>query len=208
MLDIRRLERLFLRDISFELHPGECVVLLGESGSGKSTLLRAVADLDPNQADIALEGASRDQMDGPGWRKSVAYLPSDSGWWEERVAEHFESVAFVREHGPRLGLSRECADWSVARLSSGERQRLALLRLFEGSPKILLLDEPTSNLDPDSTTLAEQMITNYLGEGHAALVVTHDREQAIRIGSRALRLEDGRLVPVSKQELRGSETAR
>src|SRR5690606_10115868 len=87
------------------------------------------------------------------------------------------------------------------RLSTGERQRLALLRALYLNSRVLLLDEPTSSLDPESVALIEQLLHKRLANGTAILLVTHDAEQAARMGSRHVLLEDGGLQPVSADEL-------
>jgi ABC-type iron transport system FetAB ATPase subunit len=82
----------------------------------------------------------------------------------------------------------------VAQLSSGEKQRLALLRLMVNRPRVLLLDEPTANLDPENVTRVEKLVAAYLRrEGAAVLWVSHDPEQTRRVAQRRLRLQAGRL---------------
>ena len=86
-------------------------------------------------------------------------------------------------------------DEPVARLSSGERQRFALLRLLANRPRVLLLDEPTANLDPDNVTRVENLIAAYLStEDAAVLWVSHDPLQISRVAHRRMRLEAGRLM--------------
>lgn len=88
-------------------------------------------------------------------------------------------------------------DWEVSRLSSGERQRLSLARLLAGYPKVLLLDEPTANLDKANTNRVEELILTYLREqGASALWVSHDPEQRHRMAThRGLRFADRQLSP-------------
>ncbi len=98
---------------------------------------------------------------------------------------------------PMLGLAREAASWPVARLSSGERQRLALLRAIARKPRVLLLDEPTSGLDSDSARRVEAMLLDRIANGVGILMVTHDPEQARRMGTHHLRLAGGRVEVVA-----------
>jgi ABC-type iron transport system FetAB ATPase subunit len=94
-----------------------------------------------------------------------------------------------------LGFAPEVLDWSVGRLSSGERQRLALVRMLEPAPKILLLDEPTANLDGDSRKRVEQLILDFLRREDAfALWVTHDAAQKQRVGTRHFLIEGTEVV--------------
>ncbi|MEJ2677085.1 MAG: ATP-binding cassette domain-containing protein, partial [Acidihalobacter sp.] len=92
-------------------------------------------------------------------------------------------------------LPAEALDWEVARCSSGERQRLALLRSLALAPRVLLLDEPTANLDADSRGRVETLVDKFRGEGGAVLWVTHDPEQALRVAGRRLELAKGGLSP-------------
>ena len=85
-------------------------------------------------------------------------------------------------------------DWSVARLSSGERQRLALLRVLANRPPVLLLDEPTANLDEATTARVEALLKDYRTlHGAGVLWVSHDPQQLRRVADRHLRIADGRL---------------
>jgi phosphate-transporting ATPase len=194
---VRGLRRAGLRPASFDLAPGECVAVAGPSGSGKTLLLRAIADLDPNEGDVALDGRSREAMPAPHWRRLVGYLPAEPGWWAERVGAHFQDWTKAVPLALRLGLPAACGDWPVLRLSTGERQRLAFLRLLENDPRILLLDEPTSGLDPKAAATVEAMVAERLGRGAAALWVTHDAAQARRVARRRLVVEAGHVREAS-----------
>jgi phosphate-transporting ATPase len=191
MLIVRDLYRSGLRPLSFELNKGECVALLGSSGSGKSLLLRAIADLDPNIGQISLDGQSREAFTGPSWRRRVMYLPAESGWWNERVVDHFSDWDAAIPLVTALLLPEEVRDRTVQRLSTGERQRLALARSLVLKPCVLLLDEPTSALDKQATLAVEQLVGKSLAGGASALWVTHDASQAQRVARRALVLNGG-----------------
>jgi len=151
-------------------------------------LLRALADLDVNSGDVVLKGVPREQIAAPQWRRQVAYLPAESRWWAATVGEHFADAqaSLVGE----LGFSDEVFGWQVERLSSGERQRLALARLLACEPAVLLLDEPTANLDPQNAKRVEQLVKRYIDARHAAcLWVTHAGDQIERIADRTLYLD-------------------
>jgi phosphate-transporting ATPase len=194
MLEIRGLTRFGLEPLDFDLEDGEAVAILGPSGSGKTLLLRAIADLDPNEGSIRLDGGRRERMPGPAWRRLVMYLPTEPGWWSERVCDHFEDLEAARTLLARLRLPDDALDWAVARLSTGERQRLALLRLLTRNPKVMLLDEPTSGLDPEAAEAVEEILRDRLGNGVSLLFVTHDQAQARRLGRRWLRTRAGRVT--------------
>lgn len=193
-LRIKGLHRRGLGPIDLQAEPGECVSLEGPSGSGKTLFLRAVADLDPAEGLISLDGVERNHMPAPVWRRKVGYLPPESGWWADRVGAHFDGLERAHPLLQRLDLSTEALDWEVTRLSTGERQRLALARLLIGDPEVLLLDEPTSGLDQDNTRRVEGLLDERRAGGAIIIFVTHDPAQADRIAQSRLRLRDGILL--------------
>jgi ABC-type iron transport system FetAB ATPase subunit len=179
------------------LEAGECVAITGPSGSGKSLFLRMIADLDPNQGDVFLDGTERRSMTASAWRRRVVYSAAEPGWWSENVAEHFHGAAmeFALAMAPRFGLTVGLLGGPVVRLSTGERQRLALIRALTLASPVLLLDEPTGALDEESTQRVEAVLHECLAAGIAIAMVTHSPAQAARIGHRHLRMADRHLVP-------------
>jgi ABC-type iron transport system FetAB ATPase subunit len=130
-------------------------------------------------------------MLAPDWRREVVYVPAEAGWWADRVGEHFPDPDTAAAMAARLGLPADAMGWEVARLSTGEKQRLALSRAFLTAPKVLLLDEPTSGLDPDATVKVEGMLQEFIGDGVAIMLVTHDGAQAERLAGRRFVMEKG-----------------
>lgn len=193
MLELRHLKRLHVGPVSLQLRDGTCAAIEGRSGSGKSVLLRMIADLDPHEGDAALDGQSCSGMPAPQWRRRVTYVAAASGWWHDRVAPHFTDLPALREQLPRVGLPEEAADWEVARLSTGERQRLALLRALRPDTRVLLLDEPTSGLDAETTRQVEVLLEQHLAAGRSLVMVTHDPLQAGRLAHQRYLLANGRL---------------
>jgi len=177
---------LILRD--FELSRGEAVAVSGASGAGKSLILRATADLIPNLGEVTLAGRSREAMSGPEWRRQVMYVAAMPGWWEERVEDHFNDISRARELALELLLPADIFASPVAQLSTGEQQRLVLIRALEQSPAVLLLDEPTSGLDGEATAKVEARLKLFMHEGGALLFVTHDMAQAKRLARRGLEI--------------------
>jgi phosphate-transporting ATPase len=193
MLQVRDLRTAILKPASFALSMGECIAIRGPSGAGKTLLLRAVADLDPNAGSVILENRNRSTIPGPEWRRLVGYVPAEPGWWAETVGEHFADRAAAAVFLNNLGFPDETGTWSISRLSTGERLRLALVRALIMRPKVLLLDEPTASLDPDSVAAVESMIADQMRAGLAVLWVTHDAAQATRIAHRQIVVEAGRV---------------
>ncbi len=193
MLIVRALSHAYLAVAPFSLADGECAAVQGASGSGKSLFLRALADLDRNDGEVLLDQASRDGMPAPHWRRQITYVAAESGWWEDRVGEHFADPAAAAALAGRLGLAVECMDWPVVRLSTGERQRLALVRALVQQPRVLLLDEPTSGLDSGAMAATESVLREVLSGGTSILLVTHDPDQAKRLASRFFHVAGGRV---------------
>jgi UDP-glucose/iron transport system ATP-binding protein len=191
-LRIERLATNLIGPISFEVSGAECLALMGPSGAGKSLLLRAIVDLDPSTGNITLGAHPRSEMPASEWRKLVALVPAESGWWADRVRDHFPAKFDATELIGKLGLAG-ALEWDVARLSSGERQRLAIARALSHKPQALLLDEPTASLDDHATGLVEGLIRECCRKGMALLWVTHNRQQAGRMAKRLLRMSDGRI---------------
>ena len=193
MLTIEGLTRPGFGPFALSLANGTCCGIAGPSGAGKSVLLRMVADLDPHRGRVTLDGEDRSAMPGPAWRRKVVYLAAESGWWADRVGAHFPTAGapFARDR-ERLRLAPGILDWPVARLSSGERQRLAFLRGLMLDPRVLLLDEPTAALDPLATATFEDMLGERLSAGTSALFVSHDEAQMTRVADRVYRIAEGR----------------
>ncbi len=198
LLSVVGLQTPVVRAADLRLDAGECLAVEGASGSGKSRLLRAIADLDPNRGEVRLDGRLRSAMPAPRWRRLVTYVWPDAGWWTDRVGDHFSDERAAAEWLPRLGLPDGALDWPVARASTGERQRLALVRALVQHPRVLLLDEPTGALDPDATARVEAVLRDLLAAGTGIILVTHDAGQARRLAHRRMRVEGGMVREVGE----------
>ncbi|RMG34541.1 MAG: ATP-binding cassette domain-containing protein [Gammaproteobacteria bacterium] len=191
---VERLERPGLAPVEGLAVPtGQTLCLHGPSGSGKTLLLRAIADLDPNQGVVRLGHLRRDEVSAPEWRRRVIYVPPESDWWEERVASH--APQWPPEWLSRLDLEPEILQQPIRQLSTGERQRLAIVRALARRPAALLLDEPTANLDEENTRRVEGLLQNYQRQTNAPLLwVSHDPAQRERVADQSRAIVAGRLA--------------
>ncbi|MFL5448037.1 MAG: ABC transporter ATP-binding protein [Gemmatimonadales bacterium] len=197
-----------LKDITFDVSPGEFLAILGPSGSGKTTLLGLLAGLDlPSSGTVHLDGQelggmtederARLRVEKIGFVfQSFQLMPTLTA--QENVQVPLElrgqSEAGVRARDllSRVGLSGREHHYPV-QLSGGEQQRVALARAFSTRPKILFADEPTGNLDASTgATIIELMAGLNNDQGTTLILVTHDLELASR-ARRTIRLADGRL---------------
>src|SRR5258708_25228221 len=151
-LIVKELRSAFAGPFELNLDAGACAAITGPSGSGKSLFLRMIADLDPNEGEVWLSGRGRAAMPAPEWRKQATYVSAESGWWADTVIEHFAAARRTEaaDLSARLGLRADILGAPVAQLSTGEKQRLSLIRALLPSPPVLLLDEPTGPLDEES----------------------------------------------------------
>lgn len=177
-----------LSNVSLTVPGGQVVCLSGPSGSGKSRLLRAVADLEPHGGTVSLADTCQEDLPAHQWRSRVVMVPADSQWWFDEVGGHFPD--HVKAELPSaLGFPPEVLEWSVSRLSSGERQRLALWRALLLEPEVLLLDEPTANLDNDSTEAIETWLLEEIRRRQTAVLwVAHDVGQIHRVADAHYRI--------------------
>jgi len=183
-----------LDSVSQSIAAGEIVCLSGASGSGKTRLLRAVADLEPHGGDCLLGDIRQSETPAHRWRALVMMIPAESQWWHETVGEHFDAGDAPGEALEALDLPGEATSWSIDRLSSGEKQRLALIRALAREPRALLLDEPTANLDAESIQRVERWLLEIIERCQLpTLWVAHDAEQIKRVSNRHLLIRDGRL---------------
>jgi len=197
-----------LRDISFEVSPGEIVSLIGANGAGKSSILNAISGLVPiSSGDILFEGASTRKP--PAYRLSamgLAQVPEGRRVFSRMtVQENLEMGAFTRRdaaqvaedmesvfsHFPRL---KERRRQLAGTLSGGEQQMLAMGRAMMGRPRLLMMDEPSMGLSPLLVQEIFGIIRQVNQEGTTILLVEQNAQMALSIAHRAYVLETGRVV--------------
>lgn len=195
-----------LTPVNLEIQYGETVSISGHSGSGKSLLLRAIADLIPHKGSCYLRGVDANAMVANQWRKQVSYFGAESQWWFDTIGEHLNLPlsdtlkAYLAEMGfNHANKNSDVLQWQVMRCSTGERQRLAIIRLLANSPRVLLLDEPTANLDADNTTKVEKIIKAYQQQTQCSIIwVSHDKKQQQRVAQRHFTIKKSGLVEANK----------
>jgi ABC-type iron transport system FetAB ATPase subunit len=197
MLELKGLQRLHVGPMHVTMYDGTCVAVTGKSGSGKSIFLRMIADLDPHEGEAYLDGQPCSGMPASLWRRQVTYVPAESGWWGDTVKPHFPSDTDFASLLPAVGMPTDAANRLISQLSTGERQRLALLRALRQDTRVLLLDEPTSGLDESTTRQVEALLRDRVDKGMSILWVTHDPEQAQRVATRRMHMNQGKLQEVS-----------
>jgi len=192
LLRVKDLRFLDYGPVEFSLPQGQVLGVSGASGSGKSLLLKSLADLIDSAGEVYLQNENRWEISPPQWRSRVMLVPVESQWWFETVGEHFpEASAPVWRD---LGFDDDVLKKLVIELSSGEKQRLGLARVLCRCPDVLLLDEPTANLDPENTERVESCIHTFLSSGtRAAVWVSHDADQLERIVDVLAKMTDKQL---------------
>lgn len=205
-----------LREVSFLIEKGEFVFIVGASGSGKSTMVRLLLkELEPTSGRIIVGGRDLGRLKRskvPLLRRNVGCVFQDFKLLTNRTAA--ENVAYalkvqgesrtaIRRKVPEVlnlvGLSHKMNSLPDE-LSGGEQQRVSIARAFVNHPPLLLCDEPTGNLDPDTSVGIMQLLYRINRSGTTILMVTHDREMVDKMRKRVIALEEGRLA---RDERRG-----
>ncbi|UZE97388.1 ABC transporter ATP-binding protein [Alkalimarinus alittae] len=181
-----------------QIYTQQIVGLSGPSGCGKSVFLKSLADLIESRGNIKLAGIHSKAIEAPKWRQKVQLVPAESFWWHNTVGEHFQHP-MNKDHLVRLSLATDIARNPVNQLSTGQKQRLALLRSLEKKPQVLLLDEPTGSLDNENTASVESLVRDYLTNNNAAAIwVSHDPEQLKRVADISFKMENGKIESVQR----------
>ena len=205
-----------LRDVSFVIDKGEFVFVVGASGSGKSTVVRLLLkELEPTRGRILVGGRDLTRLRRsrvPQLRRNVGCVFQDFKLLPTRTAAdnvayalkvQGESRTEIRSKVPEalnlVGLSHKMHSFPDE-LSGGEQQRVSIARAVVNHPPLLVCDEPTGNLDPDTSVGIMQLLYRINRAGTTILMVTHDREMVDKMRKRVIALEEGRLA---RDERRG-----
>jgi cell division transport system ATP-binding protein len=208
-----------LSDVSFVIDKGEFVFVVGASGSGKSTVVRLLLkELEPTSGRIIVAGRDLGRLRHskvPQLRRNIGCVFQDFKLLPNRTAAENvayalkvqgESASSIRRKVPEVlnlvGLAHKMSSLPDE-LSGGEQQRVSVARAFVNHPPLLVCDEPTGNLDPDTSVGIMQLLYRINRSGTTVLMVTHDRELVDKMRRRVIALEDGRLA---RDERRGGYT--
>jgi putative ABC transport system ATP-binding protein len=198
-----------VRDVDLAVRTGETLAVVGPSGAGKSTLLRLFDRLDePTAGTVYLDGTDYRTLPPTELRARVGLVPQNAALRSGTVAENVGIGPRLRgdpvDEGriadllDRVGLAGY-GDRSVADLSGGEAQRVAIARTAMVDPDVLLLDEPTASLDSDAEARVEALLSDILAAtDRTAVLVTHDDRQAERLADRVARIEGGTVRAVGR----------
>ncbi|MBN2712594.1 MAG: ATP-binding cassette domain-containing protein [Planctomycetes bacterium] len=194
--------RTLLEGVELRMDKGDLFVLSGQSGAGKTTLLRVLAWLDlPQAGEIEFEGKSPLEWGVNNYRRKVVYVSQRAAMMDESVENNLRRVfryasagkGFDRDRAvsllEKLGVEPERMGQDARSLSEGQQQRVSLARALMLEPEILLLDEPTGSLDPDTVGMVEEYLVGEVAKrSFAILVVSHDPGQAGRLGAKKIEL--------------------
>jgi cell division transport system ATP-binding protein len=205
-----------LKDVSFVIEKGEFVFVVGASGSGKSTMIRLLLkELEPSEGRIIVGGRDLTRLKRnrvPQLRRNVGCVFQDFKLLPNRSAAENVAYALKVQGEPRSSIRRKVPEVLNLvglshkmnslpdELSGGEQQRVSIARAFVNHPPLLICDEPTGNLDPDTSVGIMQLLYRINRSGTTILMVTHDREMVDKMRKRVIALEGGRLA---RDERRG-----
>ena len=180
-----------LQDIHLSIHSGEVIGLLGENGAGKSTLMKILVGL----------VAADDEKEGHPYAERIGYLPEQNPLYTDMYVREYlafagrigrGNAATIEELIERVGLTRE-ANKKIGQLSKGYRQRVGLAQALMGDPQLLILDEPTTGLDPKQLVEIRALIKK-VGEGCTVILSTHILQEVKEMCDRVIILRHGRIV--------------
>ncbi|HES0499854.1 TPA: ABC transporter ATP-binding protein, partial [Streptococcus pyogenes] len=206
-----------LQEQTFQINDREFFVLVGPSGSGKTTLLKMINCLiEPSSGDILLNNVPQKELDLREMRLSIGYvlqqialfpnltvaeniaiIPDMKQWSAEEIRQKTEELL------DKVGLpAKDYLDRYPSDLSGGEQQRIGIVRAIISHPKILLMDEPFSALDPISRKQLQELMLSLHKEFDMTIVfVTHDIDEAIKLGDRVAILNEGEIVQLDRPEM-------
>jgi iron complex transport system ATP-binding protein len=214
-LAFRRSSRSILSDISVDVAPGKVLALVGPNGSGKSTLLRCLAGLwKPSEGRVLIGGRNLDDLPRAEIARCITYVPQETrlefeftvreivlmGRYAHRGRFDRESTTdrAAAEEALRRADVAHLSERSITQLSGGEKQRVLIARSLATRARILLLDEPTANLDIDHTLDVLELCRSLADEGHGIAIATHDLNAVSRFADEVGMIDSGRMIAMGR----------
>ena len=215
MIDFKDVYKIYgdqvaLEDANIHIGQGDFVFVVGPTGAGKSTFIKLISkEIEPDSGEIIVDGMNLDKMSNreiPILRRNIGMVFQDFKLLENKTV--FENVAFAMEvvHCTRRTINRQVPQMLAVmgiedkaksfpqELSAGEQQRVAIARAIINNPKILIADEPTGNLDPDTAWEIMKLIELINRRGTTVVMVTHAREIINGMNKRVIVIDKGRII--------------
>ena len=203
-------KNLAVQGVDFTIEDGEFVFIVGPSGAGKSTIIKLIMkEIDPDKGAILINGKNVTRLPNrlvPEHRRKVGIVFQDCRLLPKKTA--YENVKFAMDivHASKRKIKRQVpkvlalvgledkGNYYPHQLSAGEQQRVAIARALVNSPSVLIADEPTGNLDPETAWGIMEILTRINDKGTTVLMVTHAKEIVNKMNKRVIDLRDGRVV--------------
>ncbi|MBQ1711657.1 MAG: cell division ATP-binding protein FtsE [Firmicutes bacterium] len=220
MIDFKNVSKVYadtvaLKNATLHIDQGDFVFVVGPTGSGKSTFIKLIIkEIEPDEGEIIVDGKNLSKMSN----RDVAMLRRDIGmvFQDFKLLENktvFENVSFAMEvvHSTKRAINRQVPQMlSVmgiddkaknypSELSAGEQQRVAIARAIINNPRILIADEPTGNLDPDTAWEIMQLIELVNKRGTTVVMVTHAKDIVNRMNKRVVAIDQGEIIRDSRE---------
>lgn len=198
-------EKTILKDINFEIEKGDYVTIIGPSGGGKSTLLKLCNNLiSPSQGSIYYNNKNIMEYNPVDLRKDISYCLQIPYLFGETVMDNLSfpfkirnskiNMDKIHELTYKFKIRKDILNEKILNLSGGEKQRISLMRTLMHTPNVLLLDEVTSSLDAENTSIVEDIIKDLNHNGVTILWITHNREQSLKYANKRINLNSGKLI--------------
>ena len=203
-------KNLAVQGVDFTIEDGEFVFIVGPSGAGKSTIIKLIMkEIDPDKGAILINGKNVTRLPNrlvPEHRRKVGIVFQDCRLLPKKTAYENEKFAMDIVHASKRKIKRQVpkvlalvgledkGNYYPHQLSAGEQQRVAIARALVNSPSVLIADEPTGNLDPETAWGIMEILTRINDKGTTVLMVTHAKEIVNKMNKRVIDLRDGRVV--------------
>lgn len=220
MIELREVSKKYknntiLDDVSLTIEDGKLITLIGESGCGKTTTLKMLNKLiTSTSGEIYIDGKNIKDLNDIDLRRNMGYVIQQTGLFPHMtIKENIEIIAKTEKYSKEkidkrikevlrmVGLKEEMLDRYPSELSGGQQQRIGIARAFMTDPKIILMDEPFSALDPISRASLQEELLKIQSKLHKTIVfVTHDMDEAIKLADKIAIMEQGKLVQYDNPE--------